>query len=44
MLEKIDTIKDIKKLNVKELQELSSDISSLIKEVVEKEGGQYSSP
>ena len=44
MLEKIDTIKDIKKLNVKELQELSSDISTLIKEVVEKEGGHYSSP
>ena len=44
MLEKIDTIKDIKKLNVKELQELSSDVSTLIKEVVEKEGGHYSSP
>ena len=44
MLEKIDKIEDIKKLNLDELKELSSDVSDLIKKVVEKEGGHYSSP
>ena len=44
MLKNINTIEDIKKLNIEELKELSLDVSNLIKEVVEKEGGHYSSP
>ena len=44
MLENINNTDDIKNLNLEELQELSLDVSNLIKEVVEKEGGHYSSP
>ena len=44
MLENINKTKDIKSLSIKELEELSIDVSNLIKEVVEKEGGHYSSP
>ena len=44
MLENINTIKDIKNLHIEELQELSTDVSNLIKKVVEEEGGHYSSP
>ena len=44
MLENINSIKDIKNLDIKKLEELSNDISNLIKKVVEKEGGHYSSP
>ena len=44
MLENINSTNDIKNLNLEELQELSLDVSNLIKEVVEKEGGHYSSP
>ena len=44
MLENINKVEDIKKLTLQELEELSSDVSKLIKSVVEKEGGHYSSP
>ena len=44
MLENINNTTDIKKLNLEELEALSIDVSNLIKEVVEKEGGHYSSP
>ena len=44
MLENINKVEDIKKLTLEDLEELSTDVSKLIKSVVEKEGGHYSSP
>ena len=44
MLERIKKYDDIKGLSLEELKDLSDDISLLIKDVVEKEGGHYSSP
>ena len=44
MLDKIKKYSDIKKLSIEDLRPLSDDVASLIKEVVKKEGGHYSSP
>ena len=44
MIEKINSPKDLKELDVKDLSLLSSEVSSLIKEVVKEHGGHYSSP
>ena len=44
ILDKIDSPNDIKKLSIKELNDLSSEISSYIHEVVSEIGGHYSSP
>ena len=44
MLEKINSPEDIKKINLKDLYTLSTEISDLIKEVVKEHGGHYSSP
>jgi len=44
ILEKINGPQDLKKLSIDELEVLSIEISSLIKKVVEEEGGHYSSP
>ena len=44
MLEKINSPDDLKKLSIEELYLLSTEISDLIKEVVEEHGGHYSSP
>ena len=44
MIEKINSPKDLKKLDVKDLNLLSSEVSTLIKDVVKEYGGHYSSP
>tara|TARA_Y100000590_G_scaffold466222_2_gene640900 strand:- start:1056 stop:2900 length:1845 start_codon:yes stop_codon:yes gene_type:complete len=44
ILDKIDSPNDIKKLSIIELNDLSSEISSYIHEVVSEIGGHYSSP
>ena len=44
MLERIKECNNIKDLSLNELRDLSNDVSSLIKKVVKKEGGHYSSP
>ena len=44
MIEKINSPKDLKKLDLKDLKLLSSEVSTLIKDVVKEHGGHYSSP
>ena len=44
MIEKINSPKDLKKLDLKDLNLLSSEVSTLIKDVVKEHGGHYSSP
>ena len=44
ILDKINYPQDIKKLSLKDLDTLSLEVSELIKEVVEENGGHYSSP
>ena len=44
ILDKIDSPKDLKDLNIKELELLCDDIAALIKTTIEDKGGHYSSP
>ncbi len=44
ILDQINSPKDLKKLSFQELEDLSLDVSNLIKHVVEENGGHYSSP
>ena len=44
MLERINSLKDLKNLSIDELYRLSSEISELIKDTVKEHGGHYSSP
>ena len=44
LLPKIDSPKDIKKLNTNALRKLSTEVGRYIQDVVENVGGHYSSP
>ena len=44
ILDKIQFPKDLKKLNLKELNELCDDIANLIDTTIKDKGGHYSSP
>ena len=44
LLESIKSPNDIKKIPIKELYNLSNEVSSMIKETIEENGGHYSSP
>ena len=44
ILDQINSPKDIKKISITQLSRLSAEVSQLIKDVVEKNGGHYSSP
>ena len=44
LLSKIDSPKDIKKLNKNALRKLSTEVGQYIQDVVENVGGHYSSP
>ena len=44
MLDKINSPNDLKELSIEELEQVSDEISSLIKETIKEYGGHYSSP
>ena len=44
MLEKINSPKDLKNLSIQELNQVSNEVSELIKDTIEEHGGHYSSP
>ena len=44
MLDKINSPNDLKELSIQELEQVSDEISSLIKETIKEYGGHYSSP
>ena len=44
ILKQVDNPKDLKNLSISDLDELSGDISTLIKNTIEENGGHYSSP